>query len=122
MANKVLLVLAAAWMMPSAWAAGDALAGKAAFARCAGCHQVGPSARSVFGPQLNGVVGRRAGSDAGYKYSEAMRKSGIVWSDQTLAAFLRAPGDVVPDTKMRFWGIRDDKQVANILAYLRTYP
>lgn len=122
MANKVLLVLVAACLIPSAWAAGDAAAGKAAFARCAGCHQVGPSARSVFGPQLNGILGRRAGSAAGYKYSEAMRKSGIVWSEPALAAFLRAPGDVVPDTKMRFWGIRDDKQVANILAYLRTYP
>ncbi|WP_093556311.1 c-type cytochrome [Pseudoduganella namucuonensis] len=118
--NIPFLVLAA-WMMPAAWAAGDAEAGRAAFARCAGCHQVGPSARSVFGPQLNGIVGRCAGSDAGYKYSEAMRKSGIVWSDQTLAAFLRAPGDVVPGTRMRFWGIGDERQVADILAYLRTH-
>ena len=106
---------------PVAGAAGDAEAGKSAFAKCASCHQVGPSARGGFGPQLNAIFGRRAAATADYNYSTAMKNSGIVWSDQTLAAFLRAPSDVVPGTKMRFWGIGNDRQIANLLAYLRTF-
>lgn len=101
--------------------ADDIAAGKLAFARCASCHQIGPSARSVFGPQLNGIVGRRAAAAADYRYSEAMRKSGIVWDEQRLAAFLRAPDKAVPGTSMRFWGLSDEKQIAGLLAYLRTF-
>lgn len=101
--------------------AGDPLAGKAAFRKCASCHQVGASARGGFGPQLNGIIGRRAAATADYRYSEAMRTSGIVWSEAKLSAFLRAPGDVVPGTRMRFWGIGDERQIADLLAYLRGF-
>ncbi len=103
-------------------APGDPVAGAAAFRKCASCHQVGPSARAVFGPDLNGVVGRRAATSAGYAYSPALKRSGIVWNDATLARFLRDPDDMVPGTKMRFWGIADERQIANLLAYLRQYP
>ena len=102
--------------------AGDPAAGAAAFRMCASCHQVGPSARSAFGPQLNGLVGRQAGTLTDYAYSPAMRKAGIVWSEQTLARFLRDPDATVPGTKMRFWGIGDERKIANLLAYLRQYP
>lgn len=102
-------------------AAGDAVAGKAAFMQCASCHQVGPSARGGFGPQLNGIVGRRAAATPDYKYSQAMQQSGIVWSEKNLAAFLASPGNVVPGNKMRFFGIGNERQVADLLAYLRTF-
>jgi len=88
--------------------------------RCASCHAVGPAASNGFGPQLNGLFGRRAGSGAGYSYSPAMKRAGIVWNDKTLAAFLDDPGDVVPGTKMRFWGMSDQKQVGDLLAWLRS--
>jgi len=88
--------------------------------RCSSCHAVGPSASHGFGPQLNGVFGRRAGSGAGYSYSAAMKRSPLVWNDQTLAAFLDDPSGVVPGTKMRFWGMSNQKQVADLLAYLRS--
>ena len=88
--------------------------------RCASCHAVGPAASNGFGPQLNGLFGRRAGSGPGYSYSPAMKRAGIVWNDKTLAAFLDDPGDVVPGTKMRFWGMSDQKQVGDLLAWLRT--
>ena len=101
-------------------AAGDAKVGEALFKRCASCHQVGTYAQGGFGPQLNAIVGRRAASTKDYKYSEAMRKSGLVWDEKTLAAYLRAPHDVVPGTSMRFWGIKDEQQVADLLSYLRT--
>lgn len=98
---------------------GDATAGAARFKTCASCHQVGPYARGAYGPQLNGIVGRKAGATADFRYSEAMRKSNIVWNDATLAAFIRAPHDVVPGTSMRFWGVGDEQQIADLLAYLR---
>jgi cytochrome c len=90
--------------------------------RCASCHAVGPSARAGFGPQLNAVIGRRAGSTPDFHYSAAMVKSNIVWNEKMLAAFLDSPGDLVPGTKMRFWGMSDRKQVADLLAYLRSIP
>lgn len=88
--------------------------------RCSSCHSVGPSARSGFGPELNALFGRRAGSLPGYAYSAAMKRADIVWSDKTLAAFLDDPDDFVPGTKMRFWGMSNAKQVADLLAYLRS--
>jgi cytochrome c len=74
----------------------------------------------LFGPQLNAIIGRRAASTMDYKYSEAMKKSGLVWYEKTLAAFLRAPRDVVPGISMRFWGIKDEQQIADLLSYMRT--
>ena len=88
--------------------------------RCASCHAVGPSASNGFGPQLNGLFGRRAGSGTGYSYSPAMKRSSIVWNDKTLAAFLDDPDDLVPGTKMRFWGMSNQKQVGDLLAWLRS--
>jgi cytochrome c len=101
-------------------AAGDAVAGKAAFNKCASCHQVGPNAKSGFGPHLSAIIGRPAAAANGYNYSEAMKKSGLVWNEKNLTAFIKSPSDTVPGTKMRFWGISDEKQIANMLAYLRS--
>ena len=99
---------------------GNAEAGKAAFRKCASCHQVGPSARGGFGPKLTGVIGRKAGSTTDYKYSAAMKNANIVWTEQNLAGFLKAPSDFIPGNNMRFWGIGNAQQVADLLAYLRT--
>lgn len=104
-----------------AHAAGDPVAGRAAFAKCASCHQVGLSARGGFGPQLYQVIGRRAGSTSDYKYSPAMANAGFTWTEDKLRAFMKAPGEVVPGNKMRFWGIGSDRQIDDILAYLRTF-
>ncbi|MGZ5183324.1 MAG: c-type cytochrome [Ramlibacter sp.] len=99
----------------------DAATGARVFRQCASCHQVGANARAGFGPQLNGLFGRRAGSAPDFVYSEAMRRSGIVWDERTLAAFVRAPDKVVPETKMRFWGLGDENQIQALLAYLRSF-
>lgn len=113
----LLLLLAPMW----AQAAGDPVAGRKLFASCANCHAVGPAARHGFGPHLNALAGRKAGSVAGYGYSAAMKASGLVWNEATLTAFLRAPGDVVPGTKMRYWGVGvDEKKVRDLVAYLAT--
>jgi cytochrome c len=115
-----LLVIAVLHMSPS-YAAGDVAAGKALFTYCANCHQVGPSARAGFGPQLNGIIGRTAGTSKDYKYSDAMRNSKIVWSEKNLRVFLKDTNDVVPGNKMRFFGISNDKEIDNLLAYLNTF-
>jgi len=121
MYKQLLTALILIFQISDASATGDPVAGKAAFAKCASCHQVGPSARGGFGPQLNGIIGRPAASTKDYKYSAAMQSSGIVWSEEKLRAFLKSPGDVVPGTKMRFFGIGSDTQIDNLLSYLRTF-
>lgn len=97
-------------------------AGRNAFKRCANCHQVGPAARSDFGPQLNGIVGRRAGAAPDFAYSPALKNAGFSWDERRLAAFLRDPDAVVPGNRMRFWGLTSDRQVRDLIAYLRSFP
>jgi cytochrome c len=99
---------------------GDPLAGKTVFNICANCHQLGPSARGGFGPQLNGIIGRPAGSTADYRYSAAMKNADFVWTEDKLRAFLRDPDAVVPGNKMRFFGIHSEREMNDLLAYLRS--
>ena len=113
------VAVAPAHAAPAAAKIGNPKAGEAAFLKCASCHQVGKYAQPAYGPQLNAIVGRKAGTSAGFKYSAAMQRSNLVWTEANLAAFLSAPHDVVPGTSMRFWGIGDEQQVADLLAYMR---
>ncbi|MBD8542564.1 c-type cytochrome [Oxalobacteraceae sp. CFBP 8761] len=95
-------------------------AGRRLFARCTNCHEVGAGARNGFGPQLNGIVGRKAGSAPAYAYSPALKKAGFVWNEQNLVAFIRDSEKVVPGNKMRFLSFMSERQAAEIVAYLRT--
>ncbi len=114
----VLLALAGA-MPQHAVADGNPAAGRKVFAACASCHQAGPSARHAFGPQLNALAGRKAGTLPGYAYSPALKASGLVWNAATLAAYLRDPNALVPGTKMRFWGAGlGERDAADLLAWL----
>ncbi|MAU95153.1 MAG: cytochrome c family protein [Fulvimarina sp.] len=101
--------------------AGDPAAGKTVFNRCRSCHQVGETARNVIGPELNGIVGAKAGSVSGYKYSDALQTSGAVWDEAALHDFLKKPKAKVPGTKMTFAGLSTDKDIANVIAYLKQY-
>ncbi|WP_415757004.1 c-type cytochrome [Pseudomonas sp. LT1P18] len=116
------LMLSAGVFSAQAQAAGDAEAGATLFKRiCGGCHQVGESARGSFGPQLNGIFGRPSGSTTDYQYSDAMKSAGIVWTRETLTAYLEDPKEVVPGTRMIFWGLSDPEKIDNLLAYLQTF-
>jgi len=116
------LMLSAGVFSAHAQATGDAEAGATLFKRiCGGCHQVGESARGSFGPQLNGIFGRPSGSTTDYQYSDAMKSAGIVWSRETLTAYLEDPKEVVPGTRMIFWGLSDPEKIENLLAYLQTF-
>lgn len=95
-------------------------AGRKLFARCAGCHQVGPNAGNIFGPQLNGILGRRAGSVGDYAYSPALKASTLVWDEASLAAFIRNSDQVIPGNKMRFMNFMSEQQAAEIVSYLAT--
>ena len=121
MRNWVLMTLALL-VHGVAYGAGDATAGKKYFTSwCGNCHKVGTYARGSFGPELNAIFGRKAGTTEDFNYSEAMKASGIVWNEETLAAYLKDPDKVVPGTKMRFWGISNEQQIADLLAYLATF-
>ena len=74
-----------------------------------------------FGPQLNGIIGRAAGTSANYVYSDAMKNSGITWDRATLKAYLEDPKGVVPGTRMIFWGLSDEEKLNNLLAYLQKF-
>ncbi|CRM23467.1 Cytochrome c class I [Pseudomonas sp. 31 R 17] len=117
-----LLTLALMLTTGQAAAAGDAEAGGKLFAKtCGGCHSIGEGARGGFGPQLNGIIDRPAGTTADYQYSEAMKTSGVVWTRDKLAAYIEDPKSVVKGTRMIFWGISDPEKIENILAYLETF-
>ncbi|TWR84320.1 c-type cytochrome [Pseudomonas saxonica] len=116
------LSLAALYYSAAALAAGDAEAGEKLYNKmCGGCHSIGENARDGFGPQLNGVIGRAAGTSPTYLYSDAMKNSGVVWTRDKLAAYIEAPKKVVKGTRMIFWGISDPEKIDNILAYIEQF-
>ena len=117
--------LLAAWS-GSALAAGDAAKGKEVFAKCALCHQVGPGAKTLVGPELNGIIGRKAASIADYPmYSDGMKALGalgVVWTEENFDKWLANPKALLPDTYMSmFPGIPEASDRANIIAYLKTF-
>jgi cytochrome c len=95
-----------------------ALERERAFAICAGCHTVHAGGINRYGPNLHGVFGRRAGSLAGYAYSDGMRAADIVWSEQTLDAFLRSPSASVPGTRM-YNAFPDPERRRLVIEYLQ---
>lgn len=99
----------------------DAAAGEKDFAVCRACHQIGPTAKNTVGPVLNGIIGRKAGTYAGYSYSPANRDSGIVWTPEELDKYLASPQTVVPRTKMIFPGLKDEEKRKNVIAYIEQY-
>jgi cytochrome c len=112
----VFLAWLAAMTAADARAAGDAKAGEAIYDRCLACHAL---AYDRTGPRHCGLLGRRAGSVAGYDYSAAMKKSRITWNARTLDRFLENPMKAVPGTTMGYAGIADAKERRDLIAYLQ---
>ncbi len=91
--------------------------GEAVFRKCEACHSLDPTIRKV-GPMLTGVVGRTAGTLSGFRFSDALRNSGLVWNEQTLDAYLEKPSKLVPGTRMTFGGLKRAEDRAAVIAYL----
>lgn len=103
-------------------AAGNAEAGQRVFNQCRACHTINRDGRSLVGPNLFGVIGRRAGSFEGFRYSRPMHEKheqNFVWTEDNLRAYIRNPKDVVPNGTMSFPGLRNEQQMNDLLAYLR---
>jgi cytochrome c len=114
-----MLIAAGALALAGAAAhAQDAAAGKAAFAQCAACHSIDGS--NGAGPSLRGVVGRKAGSFPGFRYSRAMKGVAYSWDARSLDAYIANPQTAVPGNVMPFSGVADAKQRADLIAYLTT--
>lgn len=94
---------------------GDPKRGEAIYDRCMACHSL---EYNRTGPHHCGLIGRKAGSVPDFDYSEAMKKSGIVWTPETLDKFLKKPMATVPDTIMTYDGVPDDQERADLIAYL----
>ena len=98
--------------------AGDAVKGKAVFARCAICHDLNPGVQKM-GPNLHGLFGRKAGTVAGFNYSPAMKSAKITWSPTTLDSYVTSPAKAIPGNKMAFAGLATPADRANLIAYLQ---
>jgi cytochrome c len=110
-----LLVLLLAGGAGAALADGDPVRGEQVYRRCQGCHSID---RNRIGPMHKGLFGRKAGTVPDFDYSEAMRSSGIVWTEVTLDQFLQGPRKMVPGTKMTFIGLPKTQDRADLIAYL----
>lgn len=101
---------------------GDAAAGQRVFNQCRACHVIQNNGRNGVGPNLHGVVGRRAASIANFRYSANMRElaeGGLTWDEATLRRYLANPKDVVPRGSMAFPGLRNPQQLNDVIAYLK---
>lgn len=99
----------------------DAAAGEKVFAVCKACHQVGETAKNSVGPELNGLIGRHSGSVAGYSYSPANKNSGLTWDEATFREYIKDPKAKVPGTKMVYAGLKDEKKINDLIAYLKQF-
>ncbi len=119
--RHLMFALAAALVASAPAHAQDAAAGEKVFAQCRACHQVGDSAKNAVGPVLNGLFGRKAGSVEGYSYSAANKNSGITWDEATFAEYIKDPKAKIPATKMIYAGLKDEKRINDLIAYLHQF-
>lgn len=105
----------------SAQTTGDPVKGKAVYARCVACHDMKPGVNKI-GPSLDGIVGRKSATVAGFNYSPAMKKADLTWDPKTLDVFLEKPMKSVPGNRMAFVGVPKPEDRANLIAYLKAPP
>ncbi|MBI3706152.1 MAG: cytochrome c family protein [Proteobacteria bacterium] len=97
---------------------GDAAAGRSVFKKCAVCHRL-DAGKNFVGPSLFGVIGRPAGSIESFRYSPALKSSGIVWTEEQLDKWLSGPNSLIPGSRMTFPGLKDPQERQDVIAYLK---
>ena len=99
----------------------DATAGERVFRKCMACHTV-EEGKNKSGPSLFGIVGRKAGTVEGFRYSKANKdagEAGLIWTEEELTVYLANPRSYMPGTRMAFAGLRNAEETANLIAYLK---
>jgi cytochrome c len=105
--------------LPSPYNAGDLANGKHVFAQCAACHTATKGGPNMTGPNLYGVFGRKAGSLEGFSYSDDLKATGFTWDAPHIDTWITNPRAVAPGTRMSFPGLKDPKDRADVIAYLK---
>src|SRR3954452_13261414 len=105
----------------SAALAQDAAAGKASFNKCLPCHSIGEGAKNKVGPELNGLDGRKSGTAPDYNYSDANKNSGITWNEAEFKVYIKDPKAKIPGTKMAFAGIKNEREINDLWAYVSQF-
>jgi len=105
-------------LVGTARAAGDAARGEARFQDCAACHKLQAGSNDV-GPSLHGLFARQAAALADFRYSPAMKRSGITWTPETLDKFITDPQAMVPANRMPYAGMANAADRADLIAYLQ---
>jgi cytochrome c len=120
--GRLAISIAVAAGAAPAWAQ-DAAKGQVVFNACRACHTIGADARNKAGPQLNGVVGRKAAAVPGFRYSDAMTeaaRNGLVWTEPKLTAYLESPDTFLPQGVMAFAGVKNAGDLKDLIAFLKT--
>jgi cytochrome c len=117
----VIILTAALAVFADRASAQDVAAGENSFKKCAICHSIGEGATNKIGPELNGLDGRKAGTVADFSYSDANKNSGITWNEASFKEYIKDPKAKVPNTKMIFAGIKNDKEIDDLWAYLKQF-
>jgi cytochrome c len=115
------LVIVAAMAAASGAQAQDVAAGKTSFNKCLACHAIGEGAKNKVGPALNGLDGRKSGTVEGYSYTDANKNSGITWNEAIFKEYIKDPKAKIPGTKMAFAGIKNEKEINDLWAYVSQY-
>ena len=97
---------------------GDAAKGEKVYAKCKTCHEIATDKNKV-GPTLQGVIGRKAGTVAGFKYSEAMVNSGVTWDAATIAEYVANPKEFIAGNRMAFAGLKKADEIEDLVAYIQ---
>ena len=111
-------VLVALLLIGTARAEGDAARGEAKFQDCAACHKLEAGANNL-GPSLHGIFERKAGELADFRYSPAIKRSGIAWTPEALEKFIADPQALVPGNRMPYAGMAGAADRADLIAYLQ---
>jgi cytochrome c len=120
MTVSALIVLVSS-VAASAALAQDVTAGKSSFNKCLACHAIGEGAKNKVGPELNGLDGRKSGTAPDYSYSDANKNSGITWNEAEFKDYIKDPKAKIPGTKMAFVGIKNEKEINDLWAYVSQY-